>query len=93
MAYQTSLLAGVGGCGSLWWVRPLLENCIVDASIFEFFQDRSTMIAGEGFTSGGVGCRRVCCLGFCDCSVAEVFKGTLVDALALGAEEGRCSLR
>ncbi len=22
-----------------WWVRPLLENCIVDASIFEFFQD------------------------------------------------------
>ena len=24
-----------------WWVRPLLENCIVDASIFEFFQDRS----------------------------------------------------
>lgn len=23
----------------------------------------------------------------------EVFKGTLVDALALGAEEGRCSLR
>ena len=19
-----------------WWVRPLLENCIVDASIFEF---------------------------------------------------------
>ncbi len=23
------------------WVRPLLENCIVDASIFEFFQDCS----------------------------------------------------
>ena len=22
-----------------WWVRPLLENCIVDASIFEIFQD------------------------------------------------------
>ena len=37
---------GVGGCGSLWWVRPLLENCIVDASIFEFFQDCFVMIAG-----------------------------------------------
>ena len=26
-------------CGFAWWVRPLLENCIVDASIFEIFQD------------------------------------------------------
>ena len=25
------------GCAG--WVRPLLENCIVDASIFEIFQD------------------------------------------------------
>ena len=33
--------------GFAWWVRPLLENCIVDASIFEFFQDRSMMIDHE----------------------------------------------
>ena len=74
------------------WVRPLLENCIVDASIFEFFQDCFVMVAGKGSLLW-VDCCGACCLGFCDCSVAEVFKGTLVDALALGAEEGRCSLR
>ncbi len=45
---RTSRLAGVGVCGLPGWVRPLLENCIVDASIFEFFQDCSVMIAGEG---------------------------------------------
>lgn len=45
---QTSRLAGAGVYGLPEWVRPLLENCIVDASIFEFFQDCSVMIAGEG---------------------------------------------
>ena len=84
--------AGVGVYGLLMWVRPLLENCIVDASIFEILIEMTGWIL-ECSSLWWVVRGLVGFLGFCDCSVAEVFKGTLVDALALGAEEGRCSLR
>ena len=77
---QTSRLAGAGVYGSPEWVRPLLENCIVDASIFEFFQDCSA-------------CQDMLSWFLLIVVLPKVFKGTLVDALALGAEEGRCSLR
>lgn len=36
-----------------WWVRPLLENCIVDASIFEFFQDCDRETYGHGLDACG----------------------------------------
>lgn len=32
--------------GFAGWVRPLLENCIVDASIFEIFQDCDREMVG-----------------------------------------------
>jgi hypothetical protein len=42
-----------------WWVRPLLENCIVDASIFEFFQDCDREAYGHGLLVCG------CCFVVC----------------------------
>jgi hypothetical protein len=77
--------------GFAWWVRPLLENCIVDASIFEIFQDCDREMYDHG--SLACGCCFVVILVSVIVVLPEVFKGTLVDALALGAEEGRCSLR
>ena len=39
-SYRVEGLFSSGWCSlGAWWVRPLLENCIVDASIFEFYQD------------------------------------------------------
>ena len=39
------------GCPQVaWWVRPLLENCIVDASIFDFFQDCDREMLGHGLS-------------------------------------------
>ena len=90
-SYRREGLFSSGWCSLVaWWVRPLLENCIVDASIFEFYQD-DLVTCRVPFVVSWLWL--LVFLGFCDCSVVEVFKGTLVDALALGAEEGRCSLR
>lgn len=46
-----------------WWVRPLLENCIVDASIFDFFQDcdRETWVL-HVWPAFGCGCVCGVCL-------------------------------
>jgi hypothetical protein len=78
--------------GFAWWVRPLLENCIVDASIFEIFQDCDRKTVGPWAFGFVVPCFVVILVSVI-VVLPEVFKGTLVDALALGAEEGRCSLR
>ena len=63
----SGVVSGVG-----WWVRPLLENCIVDASIFEFFQDCDRGTYDHGSLT--CGCCFVVFLGFCDFVLLKFFR-------------------
>jgi len=51
-------------CAVAWWVRPLLENCIVDAEHFDFFQDCDRDVDGHGFFLVFPGVRVVVVLRF-----------------------------